>query len=61
MQFDSSKPKWDADEWEDEIDSEDEEDFLDSIGEEKPGVNARKYRNKRLHFALLQVAVDWRR
>jgi hypothetical protein len=39
---------------EDNIDSENEEDFLDKIvEEEKPGVNLRKYRNKGWYVALM--------
>ena len=47
LPFDSNKPMWNDEESEDDIDSKNEEDFLDKIvEEEKPGVNLRKYRNK---------------
>ena len=39
VQFDSSKLIWDDEELEDDIESEDEEDFLDKIEEEKLGLN----------------------
>ena len=47
MPIDSNKLMWNDEELEDNIDSENEEDFLDKIvEEEKPGVDPRKYRNK---------------
>ena len=51
LQFDSGKPKWDASDTEDDIDSEDKQDFLDSKEEQQPGVNIRRYRNKGLYIA----------
>ena len=53
IQLDSNKPVWNGEESEDDIDSENEDDFLDKIEEEKPGVNLRKYRNKTLIRACM--------
>ena len=54
LPFDSNKPVWNDKESEDNIDSENEEDFLDKIVEEEmPGVNPRKYRNKSWYVALM--------
>ena len=39
LQLDSNKPMWNGEESEDDIDSENEEEFLDKIEEEKPGRN----------------------
>ena len=59
VQFDSAKLRWDADDSKDDIDSEDEEDFMGHVKlEEWPGVDSRKYQNKKLHFTLLCMAVD---
>jgi len=57
LQFDSSKPEWDASDTEDDVDSEDEQDFLDSKEEQRPGVNTRRYRNDSLHIALIRTAI----
>jgi len=44
---------------ENDIDSENEKDFLDKIvEEEKPGVNPRKYRNKGWYVALVRMAIE---
>src|SRR5271155_5934148 len=51
LQFDSSKPDWDA------SDTEDEPDFLDKA-EKRPGVNVRKYRNNGLYVALMRTAIQ---
>ena len=59
LPFDSNKPMWNDEESEDNIDSENEEDFLDKIvEEEKPGVNPRKYRNKGWYVALMRMAIE---
>ena len=58
MQFDSNKPAWDGDESEDEIGSENEEDFLDQLEDANPGVNPGKYRNRCLYVALMRMAID---
>ena len=60
LPFDSNKLMWNDEESEDDIqfDSENEEDFLDKIVEEKPGVNLRKYRNKGWYVALMQMAIE---
>lgn len=60
LQFDSSKPDWDASDTEDDIDSEDEQDFLDRKDKEQPqpGVNVRKYRNSGLYAALMRTAIQ---
>ena len=59
LPFDSNKPMWNDEESEDDIDSENEEDFLDKIvEEEKPGVNPRKYRNKGWYVALMRMAIE---
>jgi hypothetical protein len=58
MQFDSSRPVCDGEESDGDIDSEDEEDFLDKIEETRPGVNPRKYRNNGLNVALMRMAID---
>ena len=43
LPFDSNKPMWNDEESEGDIDSKNEEDFLDKIvGEEKPGVKSKK-------------------
>lgn len=42
----------------DDVESEDEENFLDKIEEERLGVNPRKYRNKGLHVALMWMAIN---
>src|SRR5271155_5088032 len=57
LQFDSSKPDWDASDTKDDIDSEDEQDFLDKE-EKRPGVNVRKYRNNGLYVALMRTAIQ---
>ena len=58
LPFDS-KPMWNDEELEDDIDRENEEDSLDKIIEEgKPGVNLRKYRNKSWYVALMQMAIE---
>ena len=55
LPFNSNKPMWNDDESEGDIDSKNEEDFLDKIVEEEnPGVNPRKYRNKGWYVALMQ-------
>jgi len=55
LPFNSNKPMWNDEESEGDIDSKNEEDFLDKIvEEEKPGVNPRKYRNKGWYVALMQ-------
>ena len=58
VQLDSNKPLWNGEESGDDIDSENEEDFLDKIEEERLGVNPRKYRNKGLYVALMRMAID---
>ena len=58
LQFDSSKPDWDASDTKDDIDSEDEQDFLDKKEEKRPGVNVRKYRNNGLYVALMRTAIQ---
>jgi len=58
LPFDSNKPMWNDEESEDDIDSENEEDFLDKVVEEKPGVNPRKYRNKSWYVALMRMAIE---
>ena len=59
LPFDSNKPVWNDKESEDNIDSENEEDFLDKIVEEEmPGVNPRKYRNKSWYVALMRIAIE---
>jgi len=57
LQFDSSKPNWDVSDTEDDIDSEDEQHFLDKKEEQRPGVNVRKYRNNGLYVALMRTAI----
>jgi len=57
LQFDSYKPDWNASDTEDDIDSEDEQDFLDRKPKQKPGVNVRKYRNSGLYVALMRAAI----
>jgi hypothetical protein len=57
LQFDSYKPDWNASDTEDDIDSEDEQDFLDRRQKQKPGVNVRKYRNNGLYVALMRAAI----
>ncbi|KIJ96421.1 hypothetical protein K443DRAFT_10648 [Laccaria amethystina LaAM-08-1] len=57
LQFDSCKPEWDASDTEDDVDSEDEQDFLDSKEGERPGVNVRRYRNDGLYIALMCTAI----
>jgi hypothetical protein len=57
LQFDSCKPEWDASDTEDDVDSEDEQDFLDSKEGERPGVNVRRYRNDGLYIALMRTAI----
>jgi len=55
LPFNSNKPMWNDEESEGDIDSKNEEDFLDKIVEEEnPGVNPRKYRNKGWYVALMQ-------
>jgi hypothetical protein len=57
--FDSNKPMWNDEKSEDDIDTKNEEDFLDKIvEEEKPGVNLRKYRNKNWYVALMRMAIE---
>ena len=60
LPFDSNTPMWNDEESEDDIqlDSENEEDFLDKIVEEKPGVNLRKYRNQGWYVALMRMAIE---
>ena len=55
VEFDS---RWDDESGSDDIESEDEEDFLDKIEEERPGVNPRRYRNKGLYFTLMRMAIN---
>ena len=57
LQFDSGKPQWDALDTEDDIDSEDEQDFLDSKEGQRPGMNIRRYRNNGLYIALMHAAI----
>ena len=57
LQFDYGKPKWDALDTEDDIDSEDKQDFLDSKEEQWPGVNIKRYRNNGLYIALMHAAI----
>lgn len=58
LQFDSSKPNWDASDTEDDIDSEDEQDYLDKNEQSRPGVNIRRYRNNGLYVALMRTAIQ---
>ncbi|EDR06554.1 uncharacterized protein LACBIDRAFT_300092 [Laccaria bicolor S238N-H82] len=58
VHVDSSRPVCDGVESDGDIDSEDEEDFLDKVEEIRPGVNPRKYRNKGLYVALMRMAMD---
>ena len=60
LPFDSNKLMWNDEESEHDIqfDSENEEDFLDKIVEEKPGVNPRKYKNKGWYVALMRMAIE---
>jgi len=57
LQFDSCKPEWDASDTEDDVDSEDEQDFLDSKEGTRPGVNVRRYRNSGLYITLMRTAI----
>ena len=57
--IDNNKLMWNDEESEDDIDSENEEDFLDKIfEEEKPGVNPRKYRNKGCYVTLMRMVIE---
>ena len=51
------KPRWDAPDTEDDIGSEDEQDFLDSKEEQRPGANVSKYKNNGLHVAPMRTAI----
>ena len=57
VEFDS---RWDDESGSDDIESDDEEDFLDKIEEERPGVDPRRYRNKGLSVALMRMAINVR-
>lgn len=57
LQFDSSKVEWDASDTEDDVYSEDEQDFLDGKEGEWPRVNVRRYRNDGLYIALMRAAI----
>ena len=57
LQFDSYKVAWDASDTEDDVYSEDEQDFLDGKEEEQPRVNMRRYRNDGLYIALMCTAI----
>ena len=50
VEFDS---RWDDESGSDDIESDDEEDFLNKIEEKRPGVDPRRYRNKGLSVALM--------
>ena len=59
VNFDSNKVKWDDESGsEDDIDSENEEDFLDKTEERRQGINPRKYRNNGLYFSLMRMAIN---
>ena len=59
VDFDSNKVKWDDESGsDDDIESDNEEDYLDKTEEERPGVNPRKYRNKGLYVSLMRMAID---
>ncbi|KIK05440.1 hypothetical protein K443DRAFT_3919 [Laccaria amethystina LaAM-08-1] len=58
LQFDSSKPNWDASDTEDDIDSEDKQDYLDKKEQPQPGVNIRRYRNNGLYVAVMHSAIQ---
>ena len=51
------KPRWDVPDTEDDIVSEDEQDFLDSKGEQRSGVNVREYRKYGLYVAPMSSAI----
>ena len=49
IKFDSNKVKWNDElSSDDDIESDNEEDFLDKTEEKRPGVNPRRYRNNGL-------------
>ena len=59
VKFDSNKVKWDDESGlEDDIDSENEEDFLGKTEERRPGMNPRKYRNNGLYVSLMRMAIN---
>lgn len=57
LQLDSCKPNWDAPDTRDDIGSEDEQDFLDSKEQQRPGANVSKYKNNGLHVAPMRTAI----
>ena len=59
LKFDSNKVKWnDESGSEDDIESDNEEDFLDKTQEIKQGVSPRRYRNKGLYISLIRMAIN---
>ena len=61
LKFDSNKVKWnDESGSEDDIESDNEEDFLDKTQEIRPvaGVNPRRYRNNGLYVSLMRMAIN---
>ena len=59
LKFDSNKVKWnDESGSEDDIESDNEEDFLDKTQEIRPGVNPRIYRNNGLYVSLMRMAIN---
>jgi hypothetical protein len=59
LKFDSNKVKWnDESDSEDDIESDNEEDFLDKTQEVRPGINPRRYRNNGLYVSLMRMAIN---